>query len=207
MVISVLKIVRSIVINHLKTSFPNSQGDVAIVFAYCRHSGRYSLTDILASFVKQLCQRHPGVLSHVVESVYLEHREGASPNQEEWLDILQKSILSFDRVYIIVDGVDEFPYDARDDFLTALVSLQARLLLTSRPSITSYLLQGVPHIDMGDENQIDIEFFIDRKIRESAVLMGLLIRNEQIWNEIRAKLKETSKNMYANVQLTSNKQG
>jgi hypothetical protein len=205
MVISVLKIVRSIVINHLKTSFPNSQGDVAIVFAYCRHSDQYSLTDILASLVKQLHQHHPGVLSHVVESVYLKHREdGASPKQEELLDILQKSIPSFDRVYIIVDGVDEFPYDARNDFLTALVSLQARLLLTSRPSVTSYSLQGVPHIDVGDENQIDIEFFIDRKIRESAILMGLLIRNEQIWNEICAKLKETSKNMYANVQLTSN---
>ena len=192
---SVLLIVRSIVINHLETSFPDDQGDTAIIFAYCRHSDRYSSTDILASFVKQLAQRHSGVLS-LVESVYMNHCEdGTPPRHEELLDILQKSIPLFNRVYIIIDALDEFPDDARDDFLKALVSLPARLLLTSRPTITSYLLEGEPYIEIGDENQKDIEFFIDQKFEESTSLKTLFRQNEQIWSQLRARLKETSRGM------------
>jgi len=198
MAISVLLIVRSIVINHLKISFLNSQRGTAIIFAYCRHRDRYSLTDILASFVKQLAQRHSGVLS-LVRSVYMNHCEnGTKPHQGDLLDILQKSIVLFNRVYIIVDALDEFPDNSRDDFLKALVSLQARLLVTSRLSIAPYLLRGAPYIEIGDENQKDIELFIDQKIEESTNLTRVLRRDEDIWSQIRDKLKETSKGMYAN---------
>jgi len=95
----------------------------------------------------------------------------------------------------------------RDDFLKALVSLQARFLVTSRPSIAPYLLQGAPYIEMGDQNQKDIELFIDPKIKESTNLMRVLRRDEQIWSQIRAKLKETSKSMYANLHATSEDKG
>ena len=212
-IISVSWIVRSIVINHLKTSLPNfSQGDTAIIFAYCRHSDGYSLTDILGSFVKQLAQRHSGVLSQLVEPVYMRHRGDDDATPEELLDMLQKSIPFFNRVYIIVDALDEFSNDAMDDLLKAIISLQARLLVTSRPSITSYLLQSAPHIEIGDENQKDIELFINQKVKESTYLMGLLRRKEQIWSKIREKLKKKSKSMYAgsvysNVQCNADDQG
>ena len=184
-------------INHLRTFIPDGQGDTAIIFAYCRHSDRYSSTDILASFIKQLAQCHSGVLS-LVESVYVNHREdGTPPRHEELLDIFQKSIPFFSRVYIIVDAFDEFPDDTRDHFLKPLVSLQAWLLVTSRPSITSYLLEGAPYIEIGDEIQKDIKLFIDQQFEESTSLKSLKRRNKQIWSEIRAKLKETSMGMYA----------
>ena len=187
---------RPIVIDHLEKSFPNNQQDTAIFFAYCRYNARHSLTDILASFVKQLAQRHSGVLS-LLKTLYANHCwDGASPPQEELLEILRIFIPSFNRVYIIVDALDEFDDDTRDGFLKALVSLQTRLLVTSRPSIVSYLLHDAPYIEIGDKNQQDIELFIEQKFKESTHLTTLLRRKEQTSSQIRAKLKETSKSMY-----------
>jgi hypothetical protein len=112
------------------------------------------------------------------------------------LEILRISIPSFNRVYIIVDALDEFDDDARDDLLKTLVSLQARLLVTSRPSIVSYLLDDASYIEIGDENENDIQLFIDQNFEESTRLTTLLKRKEQTGSQIRAKLKETSKRMY-----------
>jgi hypothetical protein len=112
------------------------------------------------------------------------------------LEILRIFIPSFNRVYIIVDALDEFDDDTRDGFLKALVSLQTRLLVTSRPSIVSYLLHDAPYLEIGDKNQKDIELFIDQKFKESTHLTTLLRQKEQTSSQIRAKLKETSKSMY-----------
>ena len=193
--ISVLSMLRSIVINYLEKSFCINEENTAIIFAYCRYNARYSLPDILASFVKQLAQCHSGVLS-LVKTLYTNHCwDGASPPQEELLEILRIFIPSFNEVYIIIDALDEFDDDARDDFLKSLISLEARLLVTSRPSVVSHVLDDALSIEIGDENGKDIELFIDRKFEESTRLTTLLRRKEQTSSQIRAKLKETSKSM------------
>ena len=178
---------RSLVIHHLDRSFSNNQ-DIAVIFAYCRFTAQYSITDYLASFVKQLVERHSGLIS-VVESVYKKHRrEATQPYEHELLELLRTFIPLFTRVYIVIDALDEIPEDARDGFLMALMSLQGSLLVTSR---SSHWLHDIQYIDIEDKNQKDIDLFIDKKFRESSKLMLLLKGKE----EIGEKLRETSKNM------------
>jgi hypothetical protein len=81
------------------------------------------------------------------------------PIEQEWLELLQKLIPLFNRVYIVVDALDEFPDDASDGLLNALVQLHASLLITSRPSNVFHLLSDVEYIEIGDENEQDIELF------------------------------------------------
>ena len=186
---------RSIAIRHLEGSFSKNRDDIAIVFAYCRYTERLSITDVLASFVRQLVERHSRVLSSV-EVVYRNHLvDSTRPIEEDWLELLQTVIPLFKRVYIVIDALDEFPDSARDRLLNALVSLKASLLVISRPSNVFYLLREVEYIEIGDENGKDVEFFIDQKFRESSNLTRLLRERELVRKEICGKLKETSKNM------------
>jgi len=183
---------RSIVIHHLDRSFPNSQ-DIAVIFAYCQYTARYSITDYLASFVKQLVERHSGLIS-VVESVYMNHRRDATrPHEHELLELLRTFVPLFSRVYIVIDALDEFPEDTRDIFLKTLMSLQSSLLVTSR---SSHWLHDIQYIDIEGENQEDIKLFIDKKIQESSKLTLLLRGKEQIKEQIGEKLRKTSKSMY-----------
>lgn len=157
---------------------------------------RYSVTDILASFIKQLAERHPNVLPFI-ENVYQYHLKDATrPIEQEWLELLQTLIPLFSKVYIIIDALDEFPDDTRDEFLNALISLQTSLLITSRPSNAFSLLSDIEYIHIGDENEEDIERFIHQRFRESSNLTSLLRKKDQILKEICTKLKEISKSMY-----------
>ena len=183
---------RSIVINHLDRSFSNNQ-DIAVIFAYCQYTARYSITDYLASFVKQLVERHSGLFS-VLKSIYMNHqRDATRAHEHELLELLRTFVPLFTRVYIVIDALDELPEDARDGFLMALMSLQASLLVTSR---SSHWLHDIQCIDIEDENQRDIKLFIDKKFQESSKLTVLLRGKEQIKEQIGEKLRETSKSMY-----------
>lgn len=151
---------------------------------------------MLASFVKQLAERHSSVFSFV-ESIYRNHLKDATrPIEQEWLELLQTLTPLFNRVFIVIDALDEFPDNFRDGFLTALISLQANLLVTSRPSNTFYLLSDIVYIHVGEENEQDIERFINQKFKESSNLTSLLRKKEQVRVQICAKLKEMSKSMY-----------
>jgi hypothetical protein len=121
--------------------------------------------------------------------------DATRPIEQEWLELLQTLLPLFDRAFIVIDALDEFPDDARDGLLNALTSLQASLLITSRPSNAFYLLRDVEYIEITDENEQDIELFIDRRFKESSNLTSLLKKREQVRRQIFAKLKEMSKSM------------
>jgi hypothetical protein len=189
---------RSIVIHYLEgeESFPNDPNDIAIIFAYCRDADQHSITDILTSFVKQLAVRHPRVLPSI-ELVYRKHLVDATqPIKQEWLELLQTLIPLFHRVYIVIDALDEFPDNARDGLIIALISLKASLLITSRPSNAFHLLRDGEYIEIGAENEQDIELFIRQEFRESSNLTSLLKDKEQLREQFCTQLKDISKSMY-----------
>ena len=120
-------------------------------------------------------------------------RDATRPHQHELLELLRTFVPLFTRVYIVIDALDEVPEDGRDGFLKALMSLQASLLVTLR---SSHWLHDKQYIDIEDENQKDIDLFIDKKLQESSKLTVLLKGKEQIKEQIGKKLRETSKSMY-----------
>jgi hypothetical protein len=122
--------------------------------------------------------------------------DATQPGTQNWLELLQTLIPLFNRVYIIIDALDEFPDHARDGLIIALVSLKANLLITSRPSNAFHLLRDVEYIEIGAENEKDIELFIRQEFKESSHLASLLKDKEQVREQVCTKLREISNSMY-----------
>jgi len=190
---------RSIVINHLQNRF-SSDHEIAIIFAFCRYSDQYSVTDILASFVKQLAQDHLSVFP-IIETVYKDHKKKETrPSEQELQELLQRLLNSFKKTYIVIDALDEVPENTRVHLLVVLSSLRgsrASLLLTSRPlQLLEPFLPDAAYIYVENENHGDIEFFINKQIEETLHLASLLKGKQPLRREICTKLKEKSEGMY-----------
>jgi hypothetical protein len=170
---------------------------VAIIFAYCRYTDRYSITDILSSFVKQIAEDHQSVVLPIIESVYNNHqRRQTRPGEHELQELLKKLLNSFKKAYIIVDALDEVPDDIRPGLLEVLRSLPAGLLLTSRPlAILEQYHPDAAYIHVDAKNWGDIELFINKQIDKNPSLTTILRGREAERKEICAKLKEKSQGM------------
>jgi hypothetical protein len=105
----------------------------------------------------------------------------------------------FKKTYIIIDGLDEVFDDIRAHFLKVLSLLRengASLLLTSRPlQLLEPLLPDAAFIQIDDENQKDIDLFIDKKFEEEPHLTSLLEGRQRVREETCAKFKEKSRGM------------
>jgi hypothetical protein len=153
---------RSIVINHLHEHFSSDQ-HTAIVFAYSRYTDRYSVSTILASFVKQLAQDRPSIALPIIQPVYDDHqRKETRLSEQELQGLLQKLLKSFVRAYIVIDALDELPDDTKASLPSVILSLRAsraRLLVTSRPLHLLEIRSSDANVYVEAGNQKDIELF------------------------------------------------
>ena len=189
---------RSVVIYHLQEYCPVQE--TPVIFAYSRYSNRYSITDILASFIKQLAQDNHSIILPIIEPIYDGHqRKETRPSKEELWDLLKKLFNLFKKTYIIIDALDEIPDDTRAGLLAVLLSLQASrgsLLLTSRPlQVLEPLVPNAVYIHVEAGNRSDIELFIDKQFDENLYLKAVLRGKEADREGICAKLKQKSQGM------------
>jgi hypothetical protein len=147
---------RSIVIDHLQTSFTD---DAAIVCIYCNYKEKNEQTvlNLTASLLKQMLQDHPRVSSGI--KTFYEHyqRRGDRPTVGETTKVLKAQFTLFSKVFIIVDALDECSEadGTRADLVETLRSLRAEnvnLMVTSR---------DIPSIDLvhdfKDAKRLDIQ--------------------------------------------------
>jgi hypothetical protein len=188
---------RSIVIHDLQERFSSDQ-DTAIGFAYCRYTDRYSVTDILASFVKQAAQDHPSVVLPIIQPVYKDHqRKETRPSEGELLALVQQLLKLFKKTYLIIDALDEAPDDTKAKLPKVFSSLRASgasLLVTSRP--LELLDPQLPDAHIEVENQKDIELFIDEEIHGTSRLTQLLKGKPEVRKEICASVGGKSQGMW-----------
>ena len=132
---------------------------------------------ILASFSYQLLRRLDSIPVEV-DSIYHRHRrENTRPDLNEHVEILEHISTAFSKVWLLIDALDEFDSDCRDDLARVIETLMTftKVLVTSRPqSIDSENLEGHTlrcTISAQDE---DLKVFIEsrmttasRGIRES----------------------------------------
>ncbi|EAU86841.2 ankyrin repeat domain-containing protein 50 [Coprinopsis cinerea okayama7 len=118
--------------NYTSTNSPESRpGAGKTVLA--RYTEPLAVTDIVKSLIKQCIERNHD-LARVVEPVYEKHQlEGTEPSIDELVDLLQMLESYFNRVYYVIDGVDEAHLDVRFDLIEVINKLQGNIMLTSRP--------------------------------------------------------------------------
>ena len=136
-------VLSSILIKNLQDYCERQSKDrtMAVLFLYLDHTETQTQTaqNLLGSLLKQLVQSHQGSrpLPESVKELHRKSKGEIRPSADEFRKALSAEIEdSYDRVYVIVDALDEFPEISQAELLTALESIEpdkVSLLITSRP--------------------------------------------------------------------------
>ncbi|PYH66772.1 uncharacterized protein BO88DRAFT_392289 [Aspergillus vadensis CBS 113365] len=124
----------AIVIKHLEEKCEHDRS-VGLAYIYCnfRRHHEQSVDNILASLIKQLCQRMSS-LPGDIKTLYAQHKKlQTRPELDELFESLSVLLGHFSRIFIVVDALDE--YSSRDEALRRLLSELFRLQSNSTVSI------------------------------------------------------------------------
>ena len=131
-------ILSSIVINYLQNSLKDERTPVIFIYFNHKDSLDQTLPNLIGSLLKQLVQfRAPAPPSESIKKLWEVTMQKETPDLDELARTLRSELESFDRVFLIVDALDECPTDVvRSKLLEILKDLQETnlsLMITSRP--------------------------------------------------------------------------
>jgi Cdc6-like AAA superfamily ATPase len=130
-------ILTSIVIDDLLAKFENDES-VGIAFLYCnfRRHHEQSADDLLVNLLKQLSERKPSV-PESVKTLYYGHKEKRTGHLfDEVLKTLASTCDQYERVFFVVDALDECPGPAA--LLKELFLLQSKCQANIFCHVSSY---------------------------------------------------------------------
>lgn len=133
-------------IQHIKTSSSRTEPRVvAYIFCDYKSNNNTRVVDHLASLLRQIVSQNADTAEPLLE-LHKENghlkREELTKKQVQW--VLEETISKAQRVYIIIDALDECRHDIRRDLLDSIAELARsgkhgstlRLMATSQPSPT-----------------------------------------------------------------------
>lgn len=190
------------------------QDDVAgaVAFLYLNWGTQPPLRHLLGSIVRQIVQEQdplPAVVTQAHGAHILRGTVGG-PSKQVITTLLHE--LSQSRpVYIVIDGLDEFREDTRNDprgkesrrrllesilagsVKQRLISLliTSRLLDEFRALIRKYAFFSV---DLKAHHR-DVDIFVDQKFDNSGWLQGLARHNPELRSEVKGKISNSCENM------------
>jgi len=133
--------IASIVVDHLKTSFPDDKTGKAFLYCIYKRQDNQKVDDLLASLLGQLAVWQ-SMVPESIRKLYDKHRRGEKPrlSRDEILEALSSITKTYSRTFIIIDALDECKTNhIRNELLSEVYKLQegsdTRLMVTFRPSI------------------------------------------------------------------------
>ena len=183
--------ITSIVVDTLCTRFED--GSVGIAYLYCnfRQQQDQKPAGLLASLLGQLVQGQPSVPNRV-KSLYERHKANRTrPLFDELSKVLQSTMASYSRTFIIIDALDECGTSGggRGKFLSEIFKLQAKtgasLFATSRfiPDITEEF-KGSPWLEIRASGE-DVRKYMDGHMSE---LRPFVSRRPDLQEEIKTAI-------------------
>ncbi|KAM5363841.1 hypothetical protein ACJZ2D_011817 [Fusarium nematophilum] len=199
-------VVSSIVIHDLETRFA-ADTTVGLAHIYCNFKNQQNqdIRMLVASVLKQLCQRRPGI-PDVVRSLHDQYRRlQTKPRIEELSQAMETVSALFQRIYLVVDGLDEWKEIEADRalMLRELLCIQAKtglnLLATSRPVLDIIkTLHRYPSVEIS-ASRADVALYIDG---HQHMLPGFVGETPGLLNKIKDALSEASQGMFLIAQLS-----
>ncbi|RAH53419.1 ankyrin [Aspergillus piperis CBS 112811] len=198
-------ILTAIVIKHLEEKCEHDQS-VGLAYIYCnfRRHHEQSVDDILASLIKQLCQRMSS-LPEDIKTLYAQHKKRQTrPKLDELSESLSVLLGHFSRIFIVVDALDE--YSSRDEALRRLLSELLRLQSNSTVSIFATSRHS-PWIQSAFEGCLqqevsaaaeDVEAYLRGHMSD---LSNVVLRNNKLQEEIVKAITKTVDGMFLLAQL------
>ena len=187
---------RFIVVDHIQQVLcAPSRGETAVIFFQCQHAVPSSPCDILSTFLRQLLEDNSQDIFSIIDPIYVDCQMKSMPlSEERAFSTLAKVMELYQKVYIVVDALDELKETTRHNLLRLLTSLpRGHIFLTSRPmNMGGDCLHGRPvvHLPIEEQNRSDISAFVSTALKESVLLSDLLAPNAPAHDEIIKKVDQ-----------------
>ncbi|KAL2802255.1 hypothetical protein BJX63DRAFT_438047 [Aspergillus granulosus] len=195
--------IASIVVEHLKNSFPHRETAVSSLYCeYKRHETQQSY-HLLSSLLGQLAVGQP-TIPEPMKELYQKHLNGEKP-WLSWSEIQQAMrcvMKPYSRIFIVIDALDECETDViRKEILAEVYELQkdfdVRLMATFRPHITAEAPENVAYREIRAQAE-DIELYLNWKMRE---LPSIVKRNSELQYKIKARISTLVDGMFLLARL------
>ena len=180
------------VLEHI-TAEAGLRRDAAICFAYYdyRDTRLANVTRIIASLVKQLCQRKYDIPNNLLRLMHDARSPSLVGSEQYFLALAEE----FSEVFVVFDALDECPEQKRQDildFITEVVSTphpcRMKVFATSRKEtdITeAFVRSHVPTVQILAENvAADIQSFARSKVEELQAKKMLYITKDELKEQI-----------------------
>jgi hypothetical protein len=180
---------RSMIVDHLSAEYQNNR-DIGVACIYLNYKEAHNQTPakLLAGLWRQLVLDRD--ISSIAKNLYTQHQEkGTAPSLEEVVNVLRSSITELSKVFIIIDGMDEYPEFQREILLQnlAAMSTNLNLMITSRPNVSPFSFPNLETLDIQAAPE-DIRCYIDAKIKLSPRLSKHVQQQPELREEIYAKI-------------------
>ncbi|KAF8133575.1 ankyrin repeat-containing domain protein [Mycena galopus ATCC 62051] len=194
----------SMVVDHLSTAFRNNE-DIGVACIYLNHkeADQKPPAKLLAGLWRQLVVDRD--IGSSAECLYKQHcKKGTAPSLEEVVNVLSSSLKEFSQVFIVVDGMDEYPEVQRGILLPQLAALgsNVHLMITSRPHIfpETFSFPNLETLDIQAAPE-DIQAYINTQIKLSPCLSRHIKRKPVLQEEILTKILDTVDGMFLLAKL------
>jgi hypothetical protein len=190
--------VTSIVVNHLKTSFPDDKTGTAFLYCIYKRQNNQDVGDLLASLLGQLAVQQ-SMVPKSIRQLYYKHRKGEKhrPSQDEIREELCSIIKAYSQTFIVIDALDECETDRiRNELVSEIYKLQEgsdiRLMVTFRPSIVVERPRSVTELGIRAHKE-DIEEYLSSRMSD---LRSVVQENNDLQCKIKAHILTLVDGMY-----------
>jgi hypothetical protein len=190
--------IASIVVNHLKTSFPDDKTGIAFLYCTYKMQDNQKVDHLLASLLGQLAAWQ-SIVPESICGLYDKHRRGEKPrlSQDEIRKALCSIIKNYSRTFIIIDALDECKTGhIPNELLSEIYKLQegsdTRLMVTFRPSIVPKRLGSVIELKIRAYKE-DIKAYLDGRMSQ---LRSVVQENNELQCKIKSRILTLVDGMY-----------
>ncbi|PPR07543.1 hypothetical protein CVT26_002448 [Gymnopilus dilepis] len=196
-------ILMSITIHHLRKMPCPPEGKNAVVFAYIQDNDKYLPHDLLASLSRQLVEQCSSLPKDADDFIRSKRRSHKCMPPEDSLELFQMLSKSFNKVYVVLDALDEMSSDARGKVLKILLNLHVNLLITSRhiELNTRVSKRNFQTLTMDGRTGHDIETFIGQSIEDNSGLKSVFRGDKHLIKETCSRLREKAGGMFLAASL------
>lgn len=175
--------------------------NIGTAFIYCDWGRRSEQTafNIIKSITRQLVERRltstDWPQSREEVEIFFKKHNAAPPLLEDYISFLPSVISKFERVFIVVDAIDELDgVSQREQFVGALLGLSnIRLFVTSRDHILP--VEGSATLEIQSDPE-DIKTYVESRIQRSVPLRNAIHRKPSLKDDILDKVSKEYSNMY-----------
>ncbi|KAL6404748.1 hypothetical protein AUP68_11577 [Ilyonectria robusta] len=191
--------IASIIINYLQQIYSHDR-ETCVTFLLCDFNSQQEQCpeDLLANLLKQLIQSRS--IPTDLQKLFVQYKSkppGCRPQMDELLGCLVTAMSSYERVFLIIDALDEYQTEDRTRFLEEIFKLQATsrlsVLATLRPiqEILSVFEESgaTLHVLEIRAHQDDIHKFLDHQITNN--LRFLRKRPQEVREKIQLEIKSS----------------